>query len=227
MIGIFIELLVSWLLLWIFLRKHLSVLGFMPNKNRIFQFITGFLIAAICCVSYHFLSIAFIDNKWKLNNAFTLKDFISGSWWTFKSVLYEELLFRGALLYILIKKLSVQVACIISAVEFGVYHWFSYNVIGNPFMMFIVFIMTAFAGWIFAYAFARTMSLYLPVALHFGYNLVNIIIFSNGPLAPQMVIKENNLQPVGFLSLALFIFQMVALPMITLWYLIRFRRVVK
>ena len=48
--------------------------------------------------------------------------------WTTKSVLFEEFLFRGVLLYFGIKYYGTKNACIISAITFGAYHWFSYNI---------------------------------------------------------------------------------------------------
>ncbi len=41
----------------------------------------------------------------------------------------------GEDLYIAIKKLGVTKACILSAICFGIYHWFSHEVIGNPVQM--------------------------------------------------------------------------------------------
>jgi membrane protease YdiL (CAAX protease family) len=49
-----------------------------------------------------------------------------------KSALTEDLAFRGALLYILIKKIGVQKGFFLSAITFGIYHWFSYGMINGP-----------------------------------------------------------------------------------------------
>ncbi len=51
--------------------------------------------------------------------------------WNINSVLFEELLFRGYLLYKAIEWLGARKGCFLSAIAFGVYHWFSYGVIGN------------------------------------------------------------------------------------------------
>ncbi|NNK76373.1 MAG: CPBP family intramembrane metalloprotease, partial [Maribacter sp.] len=78
--------------------------------------------------------------------------------------MFEELIFRGAILYILIKKIGVNWACIISAIAFGIYHWFSYQMFGRGMIpMIYVFLLTGAAGWMFAYAFARTRSIYAPL----------------------------------------------------------------
>ncbi|KMQ66039.1 membrane protein [Chryseobacterium angstadtii] len=222
MIGIIAELMISWLLLWLFERTNLSVLGFELSKERALQVAVGLLLAASCCTLYHIMAVNFADNSWTLNTTFTFQAVATSLWFTLKSVIFEELIFRGALLYIAIKKIGTTKGCILSAICFGIYHWFSYNALGNLFQMGIIFLMTAVFGLMLAFAFARTRSLYLPIGLHLGWNIFNIIIFSNGPLGDQIFIKSNDNKLDGLLSLFVFIFQIFALPFLGflyLWYL--------
>lgn len=219
MAGIIVELIISWLLLWFICKKHLSVLGFIPTKSRAISLGLGLLIAASCCTLYQIMTTAFINNTWVLNKQVTGKTILESSKWTLVSVLYEELIFRGALLYIAIKKLGVTKACILSAVGFGIYHWFTFNVFGNPFMMVITFLMTAIVGLSWAFAFARTGSLYLPIGLHFGWNLFYTVVFSNGSLGQAILVRTNEAQLQGISSLLVFLFQVFALPLLTFWYL--------
>jgi membrane protease YdiL (CAAX protease family) len=222
MIGILAELIISWLLLWFIEKKHLSVLGLKPTKSRIINLSAGLLLAAFSCTIYQVMTTAFANNSWSLNKQLTLQTILVSSWWTLKSVLFEELIFRGALLYIAIERLGIRKACILSAVCFGIYHWFSYNAFGNPVQMIIIFFMTAIFGLVLAFAFAKTTSLYLPVGLHFGWNLFNIVVFSNGPLGQQIFIKTNENQLQGILSLFVFLFQIFALPLLTYLYFKKF-----
>lgn len=219
MAGIIVELIISWLLLWFIYKKHLSVLGFKPTKNRIFNLAVGILIAAACCTLYQLMTTIFINNSWTFNKQVTGKGILESLRWTFISVLYEELIFRGALLYIAIKKLGVTKACILSAICFGIYHWFTFNVLGNPFMMFISFFMTAIVGLSWAFSFAKTKSLYLPIGLHSGWNVFSMVIFSNGPSGQSIFVRANENQLQGFLSWLVFLFQVIALPLLTFWYL--------
>jgi hypothetical protein len=149
----------------------------------------------------------------------TGKIILENSRWTLVSVLYEELIFRGALLYIAIEKLNIKKACILSAVGFGIYHWFTFNVFGNPFMMAITFLMTAIAGLSWAFAFAKTKSLYLPIGLHFGWNFINTVVFSNGQRGQAILVRANENQLQGILSLIVFLFQVFALALLTFGYL--------
>lgn len=218
MIGIIIELIISWLLLRFIAKKNLSVLGFKPLPTRLIQWSAGFLLAAGICSLYHIMTTAFIHNGWILNKSLTLSAAFISLWWVIKSVLFEELLFRGALLYLAIEKWGITKACLFSAACFGIYHWFSYNALGNPFQMGIIFLMTAIFGYMLAISFAKTKSLYLPIGLHLGWNLFNIVVFSNGPLGKQLLIKMNESHLEGIPSLLVFLFQIVALPLLMYGY---------
>lgn len=221
MAGIIVELIISWLLLWFISKKHLSVLGFTPTNSRFLHLLFGFLAAAICCVIYYMSFTVFANNNWTINEAFTGLKMAISSRWTIISVLYEELIFRGALLYIAIQKLGTKKACILSAISFGVYHWFSMGAFGDPVQMMILFCMTGIWGFMFAMAFAKTKSLYLPIGLHFGWNLISTVIFSQGPLGNQLLIITGGQKLGELLSLVIFIFQVFAVPLITFWYLDR------
>jgi len=219
MAGIIVQLIISWLLLWYFDKSNLTVLGVVPTKTRLLNFLSGLLLAACVCAAYNLLTTAFADNGWTLNKQLNTTKTLQGIWWVFKSVLFEELIFRGALLYLAIKRFGATKACLISAASFGIYHWFSYGAFGNPVNMIFIFLLTGIAGLMFAYAFAKTASLYLPVALHFGWNVVHIIVFSNGPLGQQIFQKINENQTPGLLSLLVFLFQMLALPFFAFCYI--------
>jgi len=219
MTGIAVELIISWLLLWLVEKKHLSALGLRPTHSRMVNLGIGLLMAALSCTTYHILATAFSGNGWLLNKQTSLESLSAGSWWTLKSVLFEELIFRGALLYIAIKKLGINRACFLSAACFGFYHWFSYEVIGNPVQMIFIFFMTGIFGLMLAFAFAKTGSLFLPAGLHFGWNVIHIVVFSGGPLGQQLLVKANDTPLQGFPSLLLYLFQVVTLPLLTWLYL--------
>lgn len=219
MIGILVELLISWLLLWWFDKSNLSVLGLKVTKNRTLHFILGFITASLFCVFYYTTTSALTNTHYSINREFKTEQFFKSSWWVLSSVLFEELFFRGALLYIAIKKLDVKKACILSATAFGIYHWFTFGALGNPIQMLIVFFMTGIWGLMFAFAYAKTKSLYLPIALHLGWNLINTVIFSKGPLGNQLLLIDSTKKLEGILSLVFFIIQIFGLPVLTYLYL--------
>lgn len=100
MIEILVELLIFWLLLWWFDKSNLSVLGFKVTKNRTFHFILGFITVSPFCVFYNTATSTLANTNYTRNPEFTIEQFFKSSWWVLNSVLFEELIFRGALLYI-------------------------------------------------------------------------------------------------------------------------------
>jgi len=86
MAGLIVELIISWLLLWIFCKQSILVLGIVPTKSRLFNLLFGFLIAAGCCVVYYFSFTLFANHVWSVNHQFTGKKLVKSSWWTLNSV---------------------------------------------------------------------------------------------------------------------------------------------
>lgn len=222
MAGILVQLALSWLLLWLVEKKDLAVLGLWPLPARLWQGLAGLLVAAACCTLYYMGYVTGLPNRWAVNEAFTTSMLAGSAWYTLKSVLFEELLFRGALLYLLLQRLKALYACLISAIAFGVYHWFTMG-FGNPLHMLLIFITTGIWGFMLAMAYARTRSLYLPIGLHLGWNFVNMVIFSQGPLGPQYLLLQGEAAVGGLWSLVLYLFQVLALPLLVWWYLARQR----
>ena len=203
MLGIIVQLLISWLIIWLFEKGNLNVLGFYPTKKRLFGFAVFFIVTALCCSSDFFLRMLFAKQQWELNPTLTANLILTGIWWNIKSVLFEELIFRGVLFYILIKKLGHTKAIIITAIAFGIYHWFSHEVIGNIQQMAITFVITGTMGLVYAYAYSKTFSLYYPIAIHLGWNLTSSVIFSKGILGDQLFTQ---VKPVPEVQVGYFIF---------------------
>ena len=216
---IIVELIISGILLWLFDKSNLLILGFMPTKKRMIDFFFGFFVSAILCVIFGYLIILINKPTLTLNPKFALITFFNSSFWMLKSVLGEELLFRGALLYIGIKKIGLKNACLFSSIIFGIYHWFSYGIFGEFSQMFYIFFLTGISGLLFAFSFAITKSIFLPVGLHFGWNLVSAVVFSGGPLGKQMFIFSGGQQLDTFWTTIFFIFQITILPFATYLYL--------
>jgi len=189
MIGIIVQLILSWLIIWFLEKGNLSFLGFYPTKRRIFDFALFFLITAICCSTGFFSRMHFANEQWQLNPSLSITLILEAVWWNIKSVLFEELIFRGVIFYILIRKIGSLKAIIISAIAFGIYHWFSYEVIGNPTQMAITFVTTGIMGLLYAYGYTKTFSLYIPCAIHLGWNITQGFIFSQGPIGNGIFIQ--------------------------------------
>lgn len=213
MVGLVVQLALSWLIIWIVEKRNLGVLGFSPTKIRLIDFAVFFLITSACCSSDFIMRMLFAEQRWKLNPDLSFKLILEGVWWNVKSVLFEELIFRGVLLYILIKRLGPWWGMIISSIAFGVYHWFSHETFGNPVQMIITFLTTGLMGIIYAYGYSKTFSLYIPIAIHLGWNLTRSVIFSETVIGDQLLVQ---VKPVPQVQVSYFIFYFVTFfPMLS------------
>lgn len=223
LLFVIVAFILCWLILWLFTREHITALGIKPNKRRLKEFFLGFVLMALFCTintlgQSYFKGVSYIRNY-----EYGFIESLNASWWTFKAALYDELVFRGAILYLLIKRLGVNWGCLISAVAFGIYHWFSYEVFGSSTVLMVyVFLITGAPGWMFAYAFAKTKSLYAPLGLHFGWTIISSIVFSAGPLGDSLfTIKDEAIELGGWEQLLFFSWQTIIIPGAITWFLVK------
>jgi membrane protease YdiL (CAAX protease family) len=156
---------VSWLLLRLE-GRGLAALGLDKPVERARQFALGFLfLGTASAVQQLGLSLAAGD-PFVLNATVGPGALLNSLRFTVNSVLYEELVFRGYLLYQAIRILGPRRAVLLDAAAFGVYHWFSSGIIGNPVVMAYVFVLTGAFGLMWARAFVVTGSVVAPIGLH-------------------------------------------------------------
>lgn len=220
MIGIIVQLAISWLIIWLYEKGNLSFMGLMPTKKRALNFLLFFFITAACATSGFLLRMLMVKQNWAINPDLSLNLVLNGIWFTIKSVLFEELIFRGVLLYILIRKLGAVKAIIISAIAFGIYHWFSHELWGNPAQMAIEFFVTGAMGLVLAYGYAKTFSLYIPIAIHLGWNMVQMVVFSGDAIGQQIFIRQEQETEVVLSYFSFFIiilFPLLSCLLINAW----------
>lgn len=222
MIGILITaFLFSWLLLRVVIKEPITVLGIVPNRQRVKECIVGMAFMAGIAV-FNFTGQAhFKEISYQINPDYGLARLLGGSFWVLKAVILEELVFRGVILYLLLRHLGIVKACLISAIIFGVYHWFSYGVFGSRLVLMVyVFLITGASGWMFAFAFAKTKSLFAPIGLHIGWNLVTALVFSSGPIGDHWLIAQGEaVQTSDWITLLFFSLQAIFAPGVVTWYL--------
>lgn len=224
MIGLILVLL-SWFLLRLE-SKSLTELGFNAPRLRAGQFFAGLLIAG-CVVVIQQLGLAMASGvAWQFNPEIDAALGLRALRSNLNSVLYEELVFRGYLLYQAIRFWGARRGVLLGAAVFGIYHWFSYEIIGEPVKMVFVFVVTGAFGLMLGIAFAKTKSIAAPIGLHLGWNAVTQIVFSGGPFGAGFFVAANgqqNIEAGGVAGLALG----VGLPLVFIigacWYMLRFR----
>jgi uncharacterized protein len=192
MIGILAILAISWILLYSTEKKSILALGIYPISERLKQLGIGFLVTSLLCFSVQFLESILKSSDWSLNQGINANLILEMFVWDLKSVITEELIFRGAILYILIKKIGTLKGALISAIAFGIYHWFSFEIFGNIVPMIIVFIGTGLMGYAWALAYSKTESIAMLIGFHLGWNFTFNTVFSNGPLGNGVLLLESN-----------------------------------
>jgi len=207
---------ISWFCIYLLEKRNILRSWLTPANQRLKEFAFGFiLMGALCLISQLFFSLI-NDISWAVSADISLTKFLSASLADLNGVLIEELVFRGVLLYGLIKLTSAKTGIMVSAAAFGIFHWFSYGVLGNILGMTLVFITTGLMGYVFAKVYVKTESIVLPVGLHLGWNWINGSIFSNGISGTVLLVPDQIVPLEGYFALISFLWY-VMIPLVVLF----------
>jgi membrane protease YdiL (CAAX protease family) len=222
-----ILLAVSWFLLRLE-GRGLDAIGFNAPRKRAVEFTAGFVAFGTVAATQQLGLSLVASDPFMVNADVNARSLLNGLRFTVNSVLYEELVFRGYLLYRAIQWLGSRGAVWLAAGAFGVYHWFSYGVLGNPVPMVYVFLLTGMFGYLWARAFVVTGSVAAPIGLHLGWNAVAYLVFSAGPLGPALLIPTSGAPSLQAQTLTSSLGLSIALPVAAtacgLWILRRIER---
>jgi membrane protease YdiL (CAAX protease family) len=215
MIGALIALLLSWALLHFVENQSLEALGFRPTPRRLLFVGLAFGLTAVFMSAYYLLEAAGWHSPYHPNPAFSARWLLSSIWSLLMSALFEELLFRGALLYILIRRIGPAKAVLVSAVAFGMYHWIVVGIHSAP-QMILLFLSMAWMGYALARSYVVTGSILVPLALHFTSNFIGADIFGD---STQLFVHAPGIHPSTIIVLGLLAIHNFAYPLVVLWWL--------
>lgn len=179
---------------WILLRlegKGLAAIGVDQPPRRVMEFLVGVALMGTAALVQQLASAIVMDDALVPNPRLTSSVLGEGVRLLLNSLLYEELAFRGYLLFQAVRWLGPTRAAWLDAIAFGIYHWFSYGVIGNPVVMLYVLVMTGAFGFMLARAFVATGSISAPLGLHLGWNAVVQLLFSAGPPGAMVLVPAS------------------------------------
>ncbi len=186
---------VSWLCLRFLEHLGLRSIGFGLHRNWWREVLTGFIISAA--------TIALVVGLQAVSGGTRIAP--NPAWWTgsginaaglfliFKEVLlalgllilagaFEELMYRGYAFQTLLRGAPAIVPILLLSIYFAYGHW------ENPSRTFFSTVNTVLAGVWLSLAYLKTRSLWLPTALHFGWNWTMGAVFGlpvSGLLIPQ------------------------------------------
>lgn len=207
MLGIIVLLLLSFALAFFCYGKDFDVIGTLPNKKRLVYFFIGFVLVAVVALLNIFIESAVCSIEWKIKQPIDFLLLRKAVYYYFIAALTEELIFRGFLLYFLADKIKTQRAIVISAVCFGFYHWFSYGMFGKGVVpLLYVFFITGLAGYVWAYAFVKSNTIWLPLGMHFSWNMIQSLFKGTGQYGAILYSQSGkvSLSDINNLFLSLF-----------------------
>jgi uncharacterized protein len=190
-------LFLAWFTIYLSEKRNIFRQWLFPSRRRIQEFFIGLVFSMTLCLLTQFLLSQLGNTTWALSKDLLIGNMTFSLLYDLNSVVAEELLFRGIILYFLIKYLKTGIALLISAGAFGIYHWFTFGVLGNIMAMALVFLTTGLIGFVFAASCVKTKSIILPIGIHLGWNWVNNTVFSNGPNGIQILEPDKTVPMEG------------------------------
>lgn len=198
MLGLLVIIMISWGILHLIEKRTLGVLGVLPLYQKSLQFSLGFGLMAAIVLCYIGIETYWLDLEWQ-SNVWQLTDVLAAFWYHLKSALTEDLVFRGAILYVLIKRIGSRRAILCSATVFGVYHWFSYGILQERFILLAyILLITGITGWVWAWSFYKSKSIMIGLGLHVSYNLVMSFFYENQPYGQLLFTQLSQVHLTGW-----------------------------
>lgn len=223
MLQLLALLILNWLLLQLIEKKNLSVLGLIPDRRRLLFFFILLLLTGAMSASTFLWRMYFLGESYVPTPGLTATGIFQGCWYQLRSVATEELMFRGALLYILLSRTGSRTAVLVSSLLFSAAHGLMVGGWNFNMQLILLFTFTFLMGLVLAYACIRSGSLLLPLAIHLGWNLVQNYVFPDGGRDVRLLMTASPPQEV-VVSYAAF-FSMLFLPkicaLLSAWLVIR------
>ena len=108
MLGLLVIILVSWVLLHFIEKKNIEVLGIIPYGKRIAQFFIGMVFVMLITLLSIYIETLVLKVDWKMQSSINYQSIFDAFVYHIRSALTEDLVFRGAILYMLINRLGAK-----------------------------------------------------------------------------------------------------------------------
>ena len=162
----------TWFILKLEERK-LDEIGWRPMKSRHWgQLITGTLTGMLMLISVAFILKWQTGFRWE-TNPLPMLTIVTLIVTVLASAYVQELAFRGYPFQLLLSRYGVWPAQIIIAVFFGLMHLSSNMSFGD---VVSTMFTTGIGSLLFALAYLKTKNLALPTGIHFGWNLLQVLL---------------------------------------------------
>lgn len=207
MLGVALLIVLSSVIAFFMYGKEWDVLGILPSRKRMLYFFISMQLVAVLCFSTIWIDSTIRLIRWKIKEPVDFFLLEAAARYYFIAALTEELVFRGFLLYALAEAVNAKTARIFSALCFGFYHWFSYEMFGAGIVpMMYICIITGFAGYVWAGAFIKSGTIWLALGMHFSWNLAQALFKGKEPYGSLLFyqVSKTGLSDLSNLFLSLF-----------------------
>lgn len=171
----------AWLCLRIFDKKRLDEIGLHSGRNIGKEILSGVLIALsimslilIAELFFHWIEI--LGFSWQYRSFSAIMASLYVYIISCLSVAFmEEVFIRGYLFYKLEKAFGTGASLIVTSCIFGLLHLM--NPTGRGWALFVIPFSLSLAGFLFGFSYLYKRSLWIPIGLHFTWNLFEYNIY--------------------------------------------------
>jgi membrane protease YdiL (CAAX protease family) len=180
-------------------NKNLSELGFDLKKRNIMLLPIGLVLGIVAFVVGFYLKTFVTGEHWNVNHGVQYEAIFQQLYWVLPMAAVQEFIVRGYCFKKIIEMSNPTVAIIICGLLFIAMHDFwNGNMVSG-----VAFAASLFIGHLlFSEALLKSGTIYFSIGLHWGNNLANGNLFTEGQRDTSLLFTTN--QPVGSISLLQF-----------------------
>lgn len=207
---------------WLMFRsegKDLNHLGLGFSRYTIGFLFSGLLFGVLAFAGGYYLKTLISGETWIMNGTIDYEQIAWQVYWILPTAAVQQLMIRGYCFTKLVQMSTPFRAILISGLVFiGMHDFWNGNAI-----QFITYAATLFIGhYLFSEAFLRTGTLLFSIGLHWGNNLANSVLFTEGRKATSLFYTTN--APVGFMGLPQFVTMFIAMNLGFIFLIVLIRR---
>jgi membrane protease YdiL (CAAX protease family) len=169
-------------------NRNLSALGFDLKKRNISFLPIGLILGIIAFVTGFYFRTFFTGERWNINHNINYKSILQQLYWVLPTAAVQQFIVRGYCFKKIIEMSNTTTAIIVTGLFFIAMHDF-WN--GNI-VQIIAYAATLFIGHLmFCEAILKSGTIYFAIGLHWGNNLANSSLFTEGQKETAIIFTTN------------------------------------
>jgi len=169
-------------------NKNLSALGFDFKKRNIMFLPIGLMVGIVAFVTGFYLRTFITGEKWNINYSLDYQQILQNLYWVLPTVAVQEFIVRGYCFTKIIDMSNQTIAIIICGLLFISMH----NIWNGNIIQMLAFAAVLFIGHLlFCVALLKSRTIYFAIGLHWGNNLANSNLFTEGRKDTSIIFTTN------------------------------------